>query len=371
MSGKLPTIGTFAGKTSNHWNFLRKNFQSLELLQNCKSSGRSGSALIVALWTLLILTLMIGTFAFNMHIEAGITSHYRKRVKAQYLARAGGEWAQYLLAQTGSDLDEETEDSPLEEDVLTQAKRILRGNAVYSLKQELGAGTFSIDIIPEEGRGNINQMTDEQWEEMLDQAGVPEEQWEELIDCFADWIDENDEHHLNGAESDDPFYKERGYECKNAPLDTVDELLLIKGFTAAIVYGGPAEREDDAPYRGIASMLTVWGDGKININTATRETMLAFLPGIDEWMVDDIIEGRKGLDGEENTDDDGFESVDEAIAKAGLPADLKGKITTVEKKYVRVVSIGEVGAVKSGIWAVMRYDGGKVVPVFWREEMMQ
>jgi len=371
VSAKLPTIGTFLQKTSNHWNFFRQNLQPLELFQFSESSKRSGSALIVALWTLLILTLMIGTFAFNMHIEAGITSFYRKRVKAQYLARAGAEWAQYLLAQTGSDLDEETEESPLEEDALTQAKRILRGNAVYSLKKEMGAGSFSIDIIPEEGRGNINQMTDEQWEEMLDQAGIPEDQWDELIDCYGDWTDENDEHHLNGAESDDPFYEERGYECKNAPLDTVDELLLIKGFTPSVVYGGPAEDEDDEPYTGIASLLTVWGDGKININTASREAMMAFLPGIDEWMVEDIIEGRKGLDGEENTEDDGFESVDEAIAKAGLPADLKGKLTTVEKKFVRVVSIGEVGAIKTGIWAVMRYDGGKVTPVFWREEMMQ
>ena len=75
MSAKLPTIGTFAEKTSNHWNFSGQNFQPLELLQNSKSSRRAGSALIVALWVLLILTLMIGTFAFNMHIEAGITSH--------------------------------------------------------------------------------------------------------------------------------------------------------------------------------------------------------------------------------------------------------------------------------------------------------
>ena len=95
--------------------------------------------------------------------------------------------------------------------------------------------------LPEQGRRNVNTLTDEDWEEILDQAGVPQEMWAELIDCFHDWTDEDDEHHLNGAESDDSFYEERGYKCKNAPLDTVDELLLIKGFTPAIVYGGPPE----------------------------------------------------------------------------------------------------------------------------------
>ena len=32
-----------------------------------------------------------------------------------------------------------------------------------------------------------------------------------------------------GAEEDDAYYTEKGYVPKNAPLDTVDELLLVKG----------------------------------------------------------------------------------------------------------------------------------------------
>ena len=32
---------------------------------------------------------------------------------------------------------------------------------------------------------------------------------------------------LNGAESDDPYYK-RGYPVKNTPIDSINELLLIK-----------------------------------------------------------------------------------------------------------------------------------------------
>jgi general secretion pathway protein K len=188
-----------------------------------------------------------------------------------------------------------------------------------------------------------------------------------LIDCFSDWVDDDgglNAKRLNGAESDDPFYQERGYECKNGPLDTVDELLLIKGFTEAVVYGGKPEDEDLDPYTGIARYLTVWSDGRVNVNTASREVLLT-LPGVDEWMVDEIIECRKGFDQEMGTRDDGCEDL------GILPEDVQKKVCTDCAEYVRVVSIGEVGNVKSGIWAIMQVKNSELIPVFWREENMQ
>ena len=60
---------------------------------------QAGAALIVALWTVLILSLLIGGLAYEMHVEAGITSHARKRMKAQVAARGGVEYAKFLLAK--------------------------------------------------------------------------------------------------------------------------------------------------------------------------------------------------------------------------------------------------------------------------------
>ncbi|MBN1268232.1 MAG: general secretion pathway protein GspK [Kiritimatiellae bacterium] len=323
----------------------------------------------MALWSLMILSLLISAFAFDMHVEAGITSYYRKRVKAQYLARAGVEWAKVVLARS-AEVEEDEEAEEGREDLVESAIQLSRGMAVRGLQKELGEGFFSLDIVVEEGRFNVNQLSDEDWENVLDQANVPEDQWPELIDCFQDWVDKGDEHHLNGAESDDPFYVERGYECKNAPLDMVDELLLIKGFDEGVVYGRPAEGEDEEPLLGIAQWLTVWGDGKVNVNSASREVLL-LLPEIDEWMVDDIIEGRKGVDGEAGTRDDGFENTAEVEAKTGaLPAAVKNRISTSGGTFVRVTSIGEVKGVRSGIWCILRREGQQITPVFWREENM-
>jgi general secretion pathway protein K len=329
----------------------------------------SGSALIVALWSLIILGLLISAFAFDMHVEAGVTSFYRKRLKAQYLARAGVEYAKLMLDKSFK-VKSETGAEDEDPDVYIQALNLQKGMGVSGLSRELGDGRFLLDILPEQGRRNVNTLSDEDWEEMLDQANVSQEDWPDLIDCFQDFTDPGDEHQLNGAESDDAFYEERGYECKNAPLDTVDELLLIKGFTPALVYGGPSDVEGEEPFIGIAKWLTTWGDGKVNVNTATKEVLLT-IPGLEEYDVDDIINGRSGLDEEMGTKDDGYDSVDEVLAMIGLNnPDVAGRLTTTERTYCRVISKGEVSNVRSGIWCVLQVSEQGVVPLFWREEDM-
>ena len=49
---------------------------------------------------------------------------------------------------------------------------------------------------------------------------------------------------------------------------------------------------------------------------------------------------------------------------------LQDRLTTTERKFVRIISDGEVHHVKSGIWCILQVTEGQVVPVFWREEAM-
>ena len=209
-----------------------------------KEDGRRGAVLIVALWVVIVLSLMVATLAYEMHVEAKVTTYYRSRMKAQYLTLAGVEWAKMLLVKTG------TNDPFLEEnfpDLFVATEILRRGNAITGLRHELGEGAFIIDLIPEQGRRNVNRLTLDDWYELLERNNVPEDLWDELVDAFMDWVDKDEEHRLNGAESDDSYYEERGYEVKNAPVDTIDELVLIKGFTPEMVYGGPAEDPELPP----------------------------------------------------------------------------------------------------------------------------
>ena len=339
-----------------------------------KNGRRNGSALIVALWTVLVLSLLVGGMAYEMQIQSGITSYSRKRLKAQAAARGGAEYAKFLLAKSFE--TSAFEEADLEkESFRIPSKNLERGIGVTGVQVEMGESKATVDVVPEAGRRNVNRLQDEDWEELLDQSGVPEEKWPELIDCFMDFIDDNDEHGLNGAEEDDAFYKDRGYEPKNAPLDTIDELLLIKGFTPEIVYGGPPADPRGEPLRGIAHLLTTFGDGKVNVNTATREVLLTLTAGngkmMDEWVVDDLLKYRLGEDGIPNTKDDGFATVQDAISKSGMDSSLADKISVSDRQFVRVVSMGENNGVKSGVWAVFEVGRERVTPIYWREEQMQ
>ncbi len=383
-------------KRSSHWNFLRGGFPivgtfwvgrgvppSRDATHDLRLTGtvrpakfksprsRSGAALIVSLWVILLFTLLISSMAFDMQVEANVAAYQRKRVKAQYLARAGMEWATAVLSRKVTEtMDQELVLEPDQDEQLVVASiNLARGVGISGVEKTLGDGKFVIDIVPEESRRNVNVLTEDDWKEILDQAGVENTRWAELIDTFMDWIDEGDEHRLHGAESDDAFYEDREYEVKNAPVDTVDELLMIKGWEESILYGGPARDDDSVFYAGIAGWLTTWGDGKLNVNTASREVLMT-IPEIEEYVIDAILEQRTGIDGLPNTKDDGFRDVDEVISKTGFDVAYRDLITTTERKYLRVVSIGDVEGVRNGVWAILQADAGGIVPVYWREEAM-
>ena len=385
---KFQSLEKRSSKSSNHWNFLGRRFPGIGSFSAfvlfpkmiCGSAGASpsrivtkqeGAALIVAIWVILLFTLLISSMAFDMQVEANVAAYQRKRVKAQYLARAGMQWTTAVLSrQVKESMDEELVLEPEQDEQLVVASiNLSRGVGVSGVTKELGEGKFIVDILPEESRRNVNRLEDFEWEEIFDQAGIENTRWPELIDCLRDWIDEGDEHRLHGAEKDDAFYDDRSYEVKNAPLDTVDELLMIKGWDENILYGGASPDNDSVTYTGIAGWLTAWGDGKVNVNTASREVLMT-LPEIEEYVIDAILEYRTGVDATPNTKDDGFRDVDEVISKTGMSASLRDLITTTERKYLRVVSVGEVEGVRNGIWAVIQAGEGGIVPVYWREEAM-
>jgi general secretion pathway protein K len=84
-----------------------------------------------------------------------------------------------------------------------------------------------------------------------------------INDSVQDWRDPNEEHRANGAESEDYYLKlPLPYRSKNANLDSVTELLQIKGVTP-LIYHGTAGKP------GLAAYVTVHSPGQVNLNTAS------------------------------------------------------------------------------------------------------
>ena len=328
--------------------------------RDCRSSkNKRGAALLVSLWVLMILSLIVGSFAFEVALEGMLVSRKKKRFKAEMLARSGVDYAKAIIEQNQRARELEIEEMDEDPDGFMQAALyVQRGLSTTSTISITNMGTFSVTIESAENGRNVNTLQREQWVEIFEMANIPSTEWDTLIDCLEDWIDEGDLHGLNGAESDDPFYEEQGYPVKNGPLDSVEELLLIKHWTEDILYGKPADAEGDAIY-GIADLLTVWGDGKVNLNSATTNLLLSYAE-YEEWELEGVMESRKGLDGEDGTLDDGIRSIEEVNAD--------GSKFKLQSTFLKVTSIGNSGDTAYRIETIMQMQGSRPLIVYWNEK---
>ncbi len=176
-------------------------------------------------------------------------------------------------------------------------------------------------LIDERGKININTAEEETLRALPNMTS-------ELVDCLLDYRDRDGETRTNGAEQD---YYERlpyPYVIKNSYFTSLEELLLVKGFNASIIYGedvnlnGTLEsNEDDGHDRfppdnrdgmldgGLRAVATAVGYDRtqnaspapsgrvrwVNLNTAPAE-VLALLPGMDYESARSIVAVRSTLD---------------------------------------------------------------------------
>lgn len=111
----------------------------------------------------------------------------------------------------------------------------------------------------------------------------------ELSSTLADWIDADDDRRLNGAESDEYLSRRPPYRAANAPLQSLEELRLIKGWEEVFFdeSGVPNER-----FHQFAQMVGVLNDGPVNLNSAPPSVieLLALDDGFDHRAVFDNMD---------------------------------------------------------------------------------
>jgi general secretion pathway protein K len=329
----------------------------MKKLPTTESESKEGAALLVALWVLIILSLIVGSFAFEVQLEAMLVSHKRKKFRAEIMAYSGLEYARAILDKRSEAKELEIEDMEEDKDGFMQAALYIKRGLSTTSTVELGDGTFSVTMESAEAGRNINLLSREEWLNILEMANMPSTEWDTMIDCLVDWTDEGDLHKLNGAESDDPFYQDLGYPVKNGPLDSVEELLLVKGWGEDILYGKESDEESDAIF-GIAKLLTVWGDGKVNLNTASTDVLLSFAE-YEDWELESVMEARLGEDGIAGTPDDGIK----ALADIGAnPNKFK-----LQSDFVKVTSVGDIFGNQYEIDCIFYLSEKDAVVVYWKE----
>ncbi len=286
-----------------------------------------GIALIIVLLVLSLLLAVVGEFALAMRLEGTTTLNFRAAVTASYLAEAA---YQRALAEILPDAIAHHRDEA--------GLLVFRRSRTESPKSPrrdlaLGPGRVSYKITDEEARLNLNRATPDQLHRLLTELGVEREARDVIVDSIQDWRDPNEEHRLNGAESDFYLALPVPYKSKNADFDSVEELLQVRGVTREIFYGTP-----DKP--GLVEYLTVSGSGAVNVNTASDGVLRTL--GFAQAEVDLLRQGRPYLD------------------PASVPSNLRRPGQSVRSTTFRIEASGEVpGQGRRTLRAIVRKQAGR------------
>jgi type II secretory pathway component PulK len=315
------------------------------------SSSRSGIALIIVMISITVLSILAAGFAYSMKVETKLAQNSNSEQELYWLGRSGVEYARYILAAQMA-ISAEPYDS-LNQIWAGGPGGVASTNSVLADIQmsdvPLGNGKFSIKIVDLERKVNINTANEDMLEQAFRLVGVDAGEIGPMASAILDWIDADDSTRINGAESDYYGGLAIPYEAKNAPIDDLSELLLIRGITPDVFWGGVASNHpparmqvklgstfasggmntDEAVFPvGLHDLFTPLSSGRININTASSEA-LQMIPFVDEATAAEIIRARSGPDGADGTEDDTpFQNPGELI-NVGLNNQVVGQITRV------------------------------------------
>jgi DNA uptake protein ComE-like DNA-binding protein len=203
-----------------------------------------GAALIVTLLVVVVLASLVLSMTRQMRIEAMAA----RNLEASAQAKAIAEGAVAAVMRWGEDLP-------------TDAIEI-GGGYVWMLHIDpTDDKEYTWGIAEENAKLNLNSATAEMLE--LLPGMTPQ-----LAASIVDWRDADSDPEAEGAENDYYTLLDDPYQAKNGPLETVEELLLVRGFTPMELYGEDANRngildpnEDD----GDVSLPPDNEDGKLDL----------------------------------------------------------------------------------------------------------
>jgi general secretion pathway protein K len=296
--------------------------RSRTLARAKKRKRERGIALIMVLGAIAVLTVMLADFQDETSTELAGAVAEKDGVQAEYMARSAVNLSRLLIASEPtvraaiSPLFMMMKKTPPQLPVWEFSDRILgmfndqqasteTTSAIgldFSQGKNLGMpeGRFELVIVDEDSKINVNLgasneiahirlakelmglMAGAQFNPLFDQADPSGTRHDRLAICSAliDWSDV-DEQTFNcdmaqsaggGGSVEDAFYQllKNPYRRKNAPYDSLDELHMVRGigddFWSTFV--------DPDPEQPQKRVITVWGQGAVNINTANAQTLL-------------------------------------------------------------------------------------------------
>ncbi len=275
-----------------------------------------GIILIAALFILAMLSALTMAFLQNEQVELRLGRRHWDRAVARQAAWSG-------LHRVMADLaaDEENADHLGSKwygrDIDDYKEMAVGEHAFVSFVRHDPERTddLAFGLEDESGKININTAPAEILAEL---PGLDSE----IANAIIDWRDEDDDpSNEEGAEENYYLSLRSPYSPRNAPFETIEELLLVRGITPALLYGEDRNRnglldpnendgEDNAPDddqngildRGIFPFITIWSrernldaddEARVNLNSADADTLSKEVEGIDSNLAGRIVQARQ------------------------------------------------------------------------------
>jgi general secretion pathway protein K len=338
------------------------------LIRMNKVFTNKGVALLMVLWVLMLLTVIVSEFCYSMRTRVNITRNFKESTQAYYIAVAGfHRTVVEIIKQVNTPRTIETVDYDIEEDEEEIEWRINTDipAAVF------GNGEYKVRIDNDSGKVNINQADKGLLRLMLNGFALDEQEKDVVVDSILDWKDADSNHRINGAE--DNYYQSLPdpYKCRNADFESVEELLLVKGVTPDIFYGGLDQMTTVIPAdKAITIKKRSRNKGtdynKLNINGISPQLWRAF-PGMTDDLVTQIVEYRKTKD---------FQSINELqqIVGPDVYASIYRYLTLNQSPYFTIRSVGTIrdSRIFEGVEAIIRMDNRikkKYQVIQWKDGM--
>jgi general secretion pathway protein K len=254
-----------------------------------------GVALIMVIWVLAVLSVIVFEFSFAMRTEVSATKNYQEDLQLYALAEGGIQRAiAELVYKNDARIQQWRKNQKLEEIPAEQQEWVTDGR---EYKVAFDRGECAVRVMGEAGKVNVNVVSENMLRKIVGNLGLEAEEKDKIVDSILDWRDPDDFVRMNGAENDYYHSLPEPYDCKNGNLDSIEELLLVKGVTPQLFYGKKIKEEgveeEKSEIVGLKDIFSIYAPGEqIDINSAPLPVLKVVL-GIPFAVARQIITARE------------------------------------------------------------------------------
>lgn len=245
--------------------------------QETRALKKRGSVLVAVLAIIALLSYLITRFMQ----EATEDLEYRALFNEPPEARA---FAYSLLEITLATLNEV---AVIDEGKLYAPEQGWANPLAYAKITPPNGWTVDIEIRDAVDKIPLNSISDERLKQILRNTfEFDYSTANELSSMLLDWIDSDNNRRLNGAETEDYLDENPPYKSANAPLQSLEELRLIKVWQDEFF---DDEGQPNETFELLASIFSVEHEGDVNLNAATQ-TVLESIADEDEWFIETVFD---------------------------------------------------------------------------------